>query len=221
MPISFHIGGGDIGALMLDPAGMGFQANFAKVSSLIMVDNMRCVADLIFAGICHRFPRLKFVSVESGVGWIPGVLETFDWQWKGGGIGTSTPSTTSCPRSTSAARSTVASGSSGPAPSTPSSSTRTTSSTRRTTRTPPASIPVPGRPGQLPRDFIAGALRSLPESTLRKVLFDNAAALYGVLLEILLPRQRATNSTAKIVADTSPVASLRPWRRNRPGHQGR
>ena len=83
VPISFHIGGGDIGALMLDPAGMGFQANFGKVSSLIMVDNMRCVADLIFGGICHRFPNLKFVSVESGVGWIPGVLETFDWQWKG------------------------------------------------------------------------------------------------------------------------------------------
>ncbi|HEX7095366.1 MAG TPA: amidohydrolase family protein, partial [Acidimicrobiales bacterium] len=86
VPISFHVGGGDIGALMQDPAQMGFQANFGKVSSLIMVDNMRCVGDLIFSGICHRFPNLKFVSVESGVGWIPGVLETYDWQWRNGGI---------------------------------------------------------------------------------------------------------------------------------------
>ena len=80
VPISFHIGGGDIGALMQDPAGMGFQANFGKVSSLIMVDNMRCVADLIFSGICHRFPNLKFVSVESGVGWIPFFLQSLDYQ---------------------------------------------------------------------------------------------------------------------------------------------
>ena len=60
--------------------------NFAKVSSLIFLDNMRCVADLIFGGVCHRFPDLKLVSVESGVGWIPAALETFDWQWRNGGV---------------------------------------------------------------------------------------------------------------------------------------
>ena len=38
-------------------------------------------SDLVFGGVCHRFPELRFVSVESGVGWLPGVLETFDWQW--------------------------------------------------------------------------------------------------------------------------------------------
>ena len=47
---------------------------------------MRCIADLIFGGVCHRFPDLKFVSVESGVGWIPGALEAFDWQWRNGGV---------------------------------------------------------------------------------------------------------------------------------------
>ena len=33
--------------------------NFAKVSSLIFIDNMRCIADLIFGGVCHRFPDLQ------------------------------------------------------------------------------------------------------------------------------------------------------------------
>ena len=47
---------------------------------------MRCIADLIFGGVCHRFPDLKLVSVESGVGWIPAALETFDWQWRNGGV---------------------------------------------------------------------------------------------------------------------------------------
>jgi uncharacterized protein len=86
VPISFHIGGGDLGGLMKDRAGIGWQANFARVSSLLILDNQRCLADLIFGGVCHRFPKLRFVSVESGVGWIPGLLETFDWQWRNSGL---------------------------------------------------------------------------------------------------------------------------------------
>jgi predicted TIM-barrel fold metal-dependent hydrolase len=180
VPISFHIGGGDIGALMQDPAGMGFQANFAKVSSLIMVDNMRCVADLIFAGICHRFPRLKFVSVESGVGWIPGVLETFDWQWKGGGIREEHPEYDLLPTEyfrrqifgcfwfeQASALNTIEAF--------PDNVLYETDYPH-----PTCQHPGPRSPGQLPRDFIADALSTLPEPTLRKVLFENAAALYGV-----------------------------------------
>jgi predicted TIM-barrel fold metal-dependent hydrolase len=44
--------------------------------------NFGTIATLLTAGVCHRFPRLNFVSVESGVGWIPFVLDALDWQWK-------------------------------------------------------------------------------------------------------------------------------------------
>ena len=44
------------------------------------------IANLITGGVCHRFPDLKFVSVESGVGWIPFALEHLDWQWKNCGV---------------------------------------------------------------------------------------------------------------------------------------
>ena len=37
-------------------------------------------------GICHRFPELEFVSVESGIGWIPFALDSLDWQWKNCGV---------------------------------------------------------------------------------------------------------------------------------------
>lgn len=84
--VSFHVGGGSMGTQFVDTAQMGWMTNFAKVSSLIFMDNMRCIADLIFGGVCHRFPDLKFVSVESGVGWIPSALETMDWQWRNGGV---------------------------------------------------------------------------------------------------------------------------------------
>ena len=36
--------------------------------------------------MCHRFPTLKFVSVESGVGWLPVFLEAADWQWQNGEV---------------------------------------------------------------------------------------------------------------------------------------
>ncbi|NCY15942.1 MAG: amidohydrolase [Actinobacteria bacterium] len=86
IPVNFHVGGGSMGTQFTDVAEMGWMTNFARVSSLIFLDNMRSVAELIFGGICHRFPDLRFVSVESGVGWIPGALETFDWQWLNGGV---------------------------------------------------------------------------------------------------------------------------------------
>ena len=36
-------------------------------------------------GILDRFPRLKFVSVESGMGYLPYLLESLDWHWKAHG----------------------------------------------------------------------------------------------------------------------------------------
>jgi uncharacterized protein len=91
VPVSFHVGGGSMGTQFEDVAGLGWMTNFARISSLIFMDNMRCVGDLIFGGVCHRFPDLKMVSVESGVGWIPAALETFDWQWRNGGVGDEHP----------------------------------------------------------------------------------------------------------------------------------
>ena len=42
--------------------------------------NARTVGNLIYSGIPERFPHLKFVSVESGVGWLPFFLEMLDHQ---------------------------------------------------------------------------------------------------------------------------------------------
>ncbi len=86
MSISFHVGGGDLADAFKDPAHIGTKANFARVSTLSFLDNGRCLADVILSGIPHRFPRLPLVSVESGVGWIPFVLEALDWQWKNNGV---------------------------------------------------------------------------------------------------------------------------------------
>lgn len=38
------------------------------------------VVEFIMGGACDRYPTLKFVSVESGIGWMPFLLEALDWQ---------------------------------------------------------------------------------------------------------------------------------------------
>ena len=81
LPISFHIGAGDLSDLIDDASNIGTRANFARISSRVFMQNANCIGDLIFGGVCHRFPELQMVSVESGVGWLPAYLEACDWQW--------------------------------------------------------------------------------------------------------------------------------------------
>lgn len=93
LPISFHIGGqGQLGVKEGEFAprgsgpGMGTKAKFARYSALAFLGNGLGISEIICGGICHRFPQLNFVSVESGVGWIPAFLESLDWQWQNAGV---------------------------------------------------------------------------------------------------------------------------------------
>jgi predicted TIM-barrel fold metal-dependent hydrolase len=86
LPINFHIAAGDISDAFGGNPQNGPRANFASASISFFVGNARAIARIIFGGICHRFPGLNFVSVESGVGWLPFALEAMDWQWKNCGV---------------------------------------------------------------------------------------------------------------------------------------
>ena len=86
IPINFHIGGGKMGEQFANGGEMGWRANFSRISSKIFMDNLSCLADLIHGGVCHKYPNLNFVSVESGIGYMPSALETMDWQWRNGGV---------------------------------------------------------------------------------------------------------------------------------------
>jgi predicted TIM-barrel fold metal-dependent hydrolase len=44
------------------------------------INNSRMVINSIYSGVFDRHPKLKMVSVESGVGWIPFMLETMDYE---------------------------------------------------------------------------------------------------------------------------------------------
>ena len=89
MPIHFHIGGGEDSldkfsagmATRFEHHGLVGSGTYAAID-LFMKNGVQC-GDLITSGVLSRFPELKFVSVESGCGWLPFVLETADYTWLG------------------------------------------------------------------------------------------------------------------------------------------
>ena len=83
LPVNFHIGsGGPIRLWGEYPAARAF----ATLSTLAQMGNMVCLSNLMMSGLCDKFPTLKFVSVESGVGWIPFLIESLDYQFDENGV---------------------------------------------------------------------------------------------------------------------------------------
>jgi predicted TIM-barrel fold metal-dependent hydrolase len=86
LPIHFHIGSGDVGNIFSAErvAAHGTAATYALSSVDLFLKNGLQVADLLLSGVLPRFPDLRFVSVESGIGWIPFVLEAVDHSYREG-----------------------------------------------------------------------------------------------------------------------------------------
>jgi predicted TIM-barrel fold metal-dependent hydrolase len=83
MPVHFHIGA--------SATAMGFYGQYPWEShpmdtklaiggTLLFIGNARVVVNAILSGIFDRHPDLKMVSVESGCGWIPFILEALDYE---------------------------------------------------------------------------------------------------------------------------------------------
>ena len=48
--------------------------------TLLFIGNARVVVNIICSGVLDRFPDLKVVSVESGAGWVPFILEALEYE---------------------------------------------------------------------------------------------------------------------------------------------
>jgi predicted TIM-barrel fold metal-dependent hydrolase len=85
MSINFHVGVGWTEEEFAEMSGRNEAFNIgAHVgrTARSWMSNAKMISDLIMDGVCERFPRLDFVSVESGFGWVPFLLEGLDWQWQ-------------------------------------------------------------------------------------------------------------------------------------------
>jgi len=93
LPVSFHIGSGNMeGGLLRDKIkGYGRMAAFAELSVGLFMNNGRQLCDLLMSGVLARYPTIKFISVESGIGWIPFVLEALDYQFEGNHVAEDRP----------------------------------------------------------------------------------------------------------------------------------
>lgn len=88
LSINFHIGfmtTAEGTKEMLGALASGRRADYAKESALAMISNATAIAEVVLSGMCHRYPGVNFVSVESGFGWLPFWLEVLDWQWLNSG----------------------------------------------------------------------------------------------------------------------------------------
>lgn len=87
LPVSFHIGSGEFTnnswtperIQLYGPGGINAQTAIG-----LFLDNGRQILDLLFSGVLARYPELKFVSVESGIGFLPFLLEAADYTFNYG-----------------------------------------------------------------------------------------------------------------------------------------
>jgi len=87
-PVSFHIGSGDMSTIFdrNRVRAHGSAATYARSTVALTMGNGVQVADLLLSGVLPRFPRLQVVSVESGIGWVPFVLEACDYAFIDGRV---------------------------------------------------------------------------------------------------------------------------------------
>ncbi len=83
MPVNFHIGASESTLSWFGSSpwpSHGDDQKLAIGSTMMYLTNAKVLTNLIISGLLERHPTLKFVSVESGVGWIPFVLEAIEHQ---------------------------------------------------------------------------------------------------------------------------------------------
>lgn len=83
LPVHFHIGASVTAETFRGKYHWPSQkqnTQLALSGTLLFIGNARVVANAIVSGMFDRHPQLKMVSVESGIGWIPFILEALDYE---------------------------------------------------------------------------------------------------------------------------------------------
>jgi uncharacterized protein len=83
LPVHFHIGASLTAMNFFGNYFWPSQHEYIKPAiggTMLFINNARVVVNTTLCGMFDRHPGLKLVSVESGVGWIPFILETMDYE---------------------------------------------------------------------------------------------------------------------------------------------
>lgn len=61
-------------------SSFGPQRRLAILATQMYMSNARIIVNLCMSGLFDRYPKLKIASAESGIGWIPFILEAMEYQ---------------------------------------------------------------------------------------------------------------------------------------------
>ena len=85
LPVNFHIGASDT-SMSFGAAGHWAEPWSAKelafASTMLITSNLRVLTNIFLSGMLERYPTLKIVSVESGIGWLPFLLEAVEYEMR-------------------------------------------------------------------------------------------------------------------------------------------
>jgi predicted TIM-barrel fold metal-dependent hydrolase len=91
LPVSFHLGSGDFGKSVVRADVESRAGSVSRVPTELFLGIGIQLNDLLFSGILPRFPELRFVMVESGIGAIPFILESADYHFSRSALRTEWP----------------------------------------------------------------------------------------------------------------------------------
>ena len=94
LPVHLHIGASLTAMNFFGNYFWASQSEYTKPAiggTMLFINNARVVVNTILSGMFDRNPKLKFVSVESGIGWIPFMLEAMDYQFQGNRVAEERP----------------------------------------------------------------------------------------------------------------------------------
>jgi predicted TIM-barrel fold metal-dependent hydrolase len=83
LPVHFHIGASQTALTFYGKYFWPSQHENVKPAiggGMLFLSNAKMVINSAYSGVFDRHPKLKMVSVESGIGWIPFILETMDYE---------------------------------------------------------------------------------------------------------------------------------------------
>lgn len=155
------------------------KAAYVKGSTMMFMNNAKSMCDIILYGVCEKFPKINFVSVESGASWLPFLMEMVDWQWKNSGAAKENP--TWLLPSDYFRRQWYGSFWFEKALLQEAIRNYPDNFMFETDYPHPTSLsPGPASYSDVPKSVIEQNLAGLPEDMIKKVLHDNAARIYGI-----------------------------------------
>ncbi len=82
IPVHYH-GSGGARRMRIDlMGGISPRRNRALTGSIGFNLQAQYMSNFLFSGVFDRYPRLNFVVAETGLGWMPYVLEACDYEWE-------------------------------------------------------------------------------------------------------------------------------------------